>query len=68
MILSIIVSQTFDPNELHKGLVPFLHEYTQTFMEDLWNVVQSAPYGDGPANLPLVSAYRSVSLAHLNRR
>jgi hypothetical protein len=52
-----------DPAELHKGLVRFLHEYTQTYMEDLWNVLQSAPYGDGPASLPLVSAQRSLSLA-----
>lgn len=55
---------TVDPNELHKGLVRFLHEYTQTYVEDLWNVLQSAPYGDGPANLPLVSSQRSLSLAH----
>jgi hypothetical protein len=46
---------------LHKSLLPVLGESAQSSVEHLWNVLESAPYGNGPDCLPLVSlrAHRS---------
>jgi hypothetical protein len=55
-------SQVMDAVTLHNSLLPVLGESAQESVEDLWNVLESAPYGSGPDCLPLVSnkAHRST--------
>lgn len=55
-------SQVMDAVTLHTSLLPVLGESAQLSVEDLWNVLERAPYGNGPDCLPLVSlkAHRST--------